>query len=143
MVAVLDDIDVTPAKDGVLLDGAPPFLARWEHIATAVGDAPPTSDLARHRLAYWLRLARAVADLPVGGITQRLRPVGIPTGHVLHTVGWSHLTVMGGVLHLGVGLLGIGEDPDEVVVPPPGLLDAVGIDVGAHWPRMRGYLEER
>ena len=46
-------------------------------------------------------------------------------------------TVHGGVLDVGVGLFGVGSDPDEVIVPRAGLLEAAGHDPRAWWPACR------
>ena len=44
-------------------------------------------------------------------------------------------------MDLGFGFVGVGDDPDEVVVIPQGALDAAGIDPLPWWPVARDYLE--
>jgi hypothetical protein len=49
--------------------------------------------------------------------------------------------VLGGAIDLGFGFVGVGADPDEVVIIPQGALDAAGVDPGPWWPVARDYLE--
>ena len=49
--------------------------------------------------------------------------------------------VAGGALDLGLGFVGMGEDPDEVVLVPSAGLDAAGIDPTVWWGEARSYLE--
>ena len=49
--------------------------------------------------------------------------------------------VLGDTLDLGIGFVGVGSNPDEVVVVPQGALDAAGVDPAPWWPVVRDYLE--
>ena len=49
--------------------------------------------------------------------------------------------MLGGTLDLGFGFVGVGPDPDEVVVIPQGALDAAGVDPAPWWPAALDYLE--
>ena len=49
--------------------------------------------------------------------------------------------VLGGAIDLGFGFVGVGPDPDEVVIIPQGALDAAGIDPAPWWPVAVDYLE--
>ena len=49
--------------------------------------------------------------------------------------------MLGGTLDLGLGFVGVGPDPDEVVVVPQGALDAAGVDPAPWWPAALDYLE--
>ena len=70
------------------------------------------------------------------------RPVGLPVDHPLHPgLDWVRHRVLGDTLDLGLGFVGVGADPDEVVVVPQGALDAAGVDPAPWWPVVRDYLE--
>lgn len=140
-VAVLHDVDLQPADDGVVLAGTPDLTVTWGECAEAVFDAPDDQE-ARHRLARWLRLRRALSALTSADLDGRVRPVGLPVAHVLHPgLSWVRERVLGNALDLGLGLLGVGDDPDLVEVVPTGVLNAVGVDAVPWWPGARSYLE--
>jgi hypothetical protein len=143
MVCVLDGVDVEVSDEhiGVQLYGAE-LTVGWDEVARAVGGAPPESSAARSRLLTWWRLRARLASLPDPSVVAR--PVGLPVGHVLHPGGpWVRHRVLGGALEVGIGFLGLLDDPDEVVVPPAGLLSAAGLDDTAWWPAAARYLEEK
>ena len=143
MVCVLDGVDVQIGDDslGVSLAGVD-LTVTWDEVAGAVGAAPAESALARTRLLTWWRLRAGLAALP--DPLDVARPVGLPVGHVLHPgPAWVRRSVLGGALDVGVGLLGLLDDPDEVVVPPLGLLAAAGMDDGGWWLPAARYLEEK
>jgi len=76
-------------------------------------------------------------------VAARARPVGLPRQHLLHPgEAWVRRSVLGGALDLGVGLVGVGPDPDAVVVPRAGVLAALGLDDVLWWPGCARYLEE-
>src|SRR5881398_251234 len=77
-VAVLHDIDVLPAIDGVVLAGTPPLEVSWAECRRALGGVDPESDDGRHRLARWLLLRRWIADRPLEDMAERARPFGAP-----------------------------------------------------------------
>lgn len=143
MAAVLDDIDVSPAEHGVVLDGMPPLALTWEQLDQAVAPRDPVSPDGRARLVGWLTMVRWVADLPHDHVVERLRPVGLPPTHTLHPGdAWVRERVPGDLLDLGFGLTAIDpDDPDAVLVVPPGILEAVGVDPAPLWTAMQEYLE--
>ena len=113
--SVLDDIDVEPRDDAVLLPGVPPVGVPWADLAAAVGGCEPTSPVGRARIGSLLRLLRLVADLGPAA-PEALRsgavPLALPRGHALHPgPAWVQARVPGGVLDLGVG---VRVDPDQV-----------------------------
>jgi len=150
MVSVLDEIDVRPCDDGVVLEAtmaigwSNDLLVPWWRIGQTLGASAvdPTGAAARARLSTWLRLARAIGDLPVGTLRDHLRPMGLPHDHALHPgSAWIHNSVEGGALDLGFGLAGVEADPDAITIAPPGLLEATGLDLRAMWPHAHRYLE--
>jgi hypothetical protein len=141
-VSVLDDVDIVPMDDGVLLPGVIPVEVGWVELRRALGGAAPESDLARARIRGWLVGRRTVADRHPDELRELARPVGLPVDHPLHPgLDWVQQRVMGDALDLGFGFLGVGNDPDEVVVIPQGALDAAEIDLPGWWPDMVDYLE--
>lgn len=147
-VCVIDDVDLVPLHAGVLVDttrshGERGVLVGWDSVAAAVGQVEPLSDLGRGRVSRLLRLTRDLAPLPDVDLRELLRPVGLPAEHALHPgLTWLREVPMGCALGLGLGLLGVEGEPDEVTLPPPGLLEALGVDVAVAWVRARGYLED-
>lgn len=141
-VSVLDDVDIVPLDDGVLLTGDVPVEVTWLELRRALGGADPADDLGRFRVRAWLRGRRIAADVHVEHLRTQARPVGLPVDHPLHPgLDWVRQRVLGGALDLGFGFVGVGTDPDEVVVVPQGALDAAGVDPSPWWPVARDYLE--
>jgi hypothetical protein len=141
-VSVLDDVDIVPLDDGVLLTGATPVEVSWLEQRRALAGADPGAALRRTRLGMWLRGRRIAADTHPDHLREMARPVGLPVDHPLHPgLDWVRHRVLGDVLDLGFGFVGLGGDPDEVVVVPQGALDAAGIDPAPWWPVARDYLE--
>lgn len=147
MVSVLDDVEVglDPADDeeGALL-GTPGgrLTIAWAEVARVVGEDGSDSTATRERLSRWLRLRAALAG--VSDVARLARPVALPVGHVLHPgPRWVQHRVLGGAMDVGVGLLGLSEDPDEVVVLPPGLAEAAGHQESTWWPIAAAYLDEK
>lgn len=141
-VQVLEDVDVTPADDGVVLCGEPPLHVPWAECRSALLDRSPDGPEGRLRLASWLRARRWAADAGAG-LAHRVRPVGLPVDHALHPgPDWVQQRVLGGALDLGLGAVGLDPaDPDRVVLlPPPALRDA-GLDAPAAWTAARAVLE--
>jgi hypothetical protein len=143
MAAVLDDVDVTPADDGIVLDGMPPLALPWALLVEAMAGVDPVSSAGRAHLVAWLTLVRSLADLPHDHIVDRLRPVGLPPVHSLHPgAAWVRERVPGGLLDLGFGVTAIdAADPDAVLVLLPGALEAIGLEPARHWAAMKAYLE--
>jgi len=140
-VSVLDNVDLLPGDLSVTLQGDHPDLAlAWDEIALALGDSDPDSDTARRRLRIWVKLRAGLAR--IADPETMARPVGLPIGHVLHPGrAWVRASVPGEALDLGLGLLGLLGDPDEVVVTPPTLFHAAGIDADPWWPAQARELE--
>ncbi|MCZ3387640.1 MAG: hypothetical protein LH645_00605 [Actinomycetia bacterium] len=141
-VSVLDNVDLMPGESAVTLQGDHPDLAlSWDEIALALGDNNPDSDTARRRLRTWVQLRVGLARL--ADPESMARPVGLPTDHPLHPGrAWVRASVAGEALDLGLGLLGLLGDPDEVVVAPPALFLAAGIDADPWWPHQARELEQ-
>ena len=141
-VSVLDDIDIVPLDDGVLLTGATPVEVSWLELRRALAGADPEDELGRARVRCWLQGRRLAADLHPDHLREVARPVGLPVDHPLHPgLDWVRQRVLGDTLDLGLGFVGVGPDPDEVVVVPEGALAAAGIDPAPWWPVARDYLE--
>lgn len=142
-VSVLNDIDLTPADDGVILTGPPMLHVSWHELRLALGGADAQDDLARIRVTSWLRGRTIGATRSAEDLRGRVRPVGLPLDHVLHPGrAWVRRRVHGGALELGVGFLGVGPDPDVVVVVPHEALLAGGINAVPWWPIALHYLEK-
>ena len=140
-VSVLDAIDLEPDEDGVRVQApAATLLLTWREVAFAIGEADPDGDTARERLRTWVRLRAGLAQLP--DPVAAARAVGLPPGHPLHPGGtWARTRLRGEALDLGIGLLGLLGDPDQVVVAPPVLLALAGIDTSDWWPSLTRELE--
>ncbi len=158
-VSVLDDIDLVPTADGVRLELAPDAAARldpdagpdgripWSELESCVGPVDPESEPGRARLRDWLRVRRYFAELgPMAAWRVELAavPVGLPSDHPLHPgPEWVREAVLGGAVDLGIGVRGlVGEDPDQVIVLPPDLTRAVGLDTRTWWTALRVRLED-
>ncbi len=141
-VSVLDDIDLVPTDDGVLLTDGTPIDVSWRELRDALAGADPEDDLARIRLRNWLRGRRIAAERHLEELRDLARPVGLPVDHALHPgLAWVRSRVLGDVLDLGLGFAGVGSDPDEVVLIPQTALAAAGVNPYPWWPVARDYLE--
>ena len=141
-VAVLDDVDIVPTDDGVLLTGDVPVEVSWLELRRALAGADPESDLGRRRVGAFLRGRRIVARIHPDHLREQARPVGLPVDHPLHPgLDWIRLRVLGGALDVGLGFVGAESDPDQVVVVPQTALEAAGIDPSPWWPGALDYLE--
>ena len=142
-VSVLRDLDIEPAPLGVTLTGPPSVWVPWGECRRALAGHDPEAADGRDRLARWLLARRWAADLPHEALLTRLRPVGLPVEHALHPgLDWVQVRVLGGALDLGLGAVGLDPaDPDTVVILPPPVLDACGLDADHRWPDALGYLE--
>src|SRR3954468_24709796 len=63
-VAVLHDLDVLPAIDGIVLPGSPMVEVSWTECRRALGGVEPESDDGRYRLAPRLPARRSPGDAP-------------------------------------------------------------------------------
>ena len=77
-VSVLDDVDIVPLDDGVLLTGDTPVEVSWLELRRALSGADPTDDLGRARVRAWLRGRRVAADVHPEHLREVARPVGLP-----------------------------------------------------------------
>ena len=140
--SVLDDVDLVPVDDGVLLTGDTTVEVSWLELRRALAGADPDGDLARARVRGWLRGRRIAAQVHPDLLRELARPVGMPVEHPLHPgLDWVRHRVLGDTLDLGFGFVGVGPDPDAVVVVPQGALAAAGVDPLPWWPVARDYLE--
>jgi hypothetical protein len=140
-VSVLQDLDLVPMDEGVLV--ASGRILPWGCLQVALAGHDPAAASSRSVLATWLRAVQDIAWRSPADLAARARPVGLPRGHAVHPgQAWTQARVPGGVLELGVGLLGLGADPDEVVVLGAGLLQACGHDPATWWPGCVAYLEQ-
>ncbi len=141
-VAVLDDVDLEPGRDGVSVTGADgPVVVGWDRVRRALRGDAPESPAARVRVATLLRTSGLLAAGPPSDdwVTRHVRALALPPGHPLHPgPGWVVDQVRGGVLDIGLGL---AEAPwpaaggaDGVVVPlPPDGCDGLSHAVPAGW----------
>jgi hypothetical protein len=141
-VSVLDDVDMVPFDEGVTLTGDAPVAVSWRELRRALAGAPLESDLARMRVHAYLAGRRIVAERHSDELRELARPAGLPVGHPLHPgLDWVRHRVLGDAIDLGFGFVGVGADPDEVVIIPQGALEAAGLDPSPWWPVARDYLE--
>ena len=143
-VSVLDDIDLDPYDDGVVVrtaDGrAVPVT--WGEIRRALAGHDDTADIGHQRVATYLRGRVVTATYDEEELRRRARPVGVAVDDPLHPgLDWVRHRVLGDVLDLGIGFVGVGQDPDAVVVVPQGCLDAARVDPAPWWPVVMDYLE--
>ena len=140
-VSVLQDLDLVPVDDGVMV--ASGRLLPWQAVEEALAGHDLQAPSTRGVLSTWLRAVQNVAWRSPADLAARARPVGLPQGHAVHPgATWTQARVPGGALELGVGLLGVADDPDEVVVLGAGLLQACGHDPTIWWPGCVAYLEQ-
>ncbi len=143
-VAVLHDLDVIPAIDGIVLPGPPTVEVTWSECRRALGGVEPETDDGRHRLARWLLLRRWLADRPLEDLMERARPYGAAVESPLHPgLDWVRRRVLGDALDIGLGFVGLDpSDPDKVLPVPQRLLESTGVDADAWWPTAVVYLEQ-
>jgi hypothetical protein len=142
-VAVLHDLDIVPAIDGIVLTGRPPVDVTWAECRRALGGVEPETDDGRHRLARWLLLRRWLADRPLEDLVERARPYGCAVESPLHPgLDWVRRRILGDALDIGIGFVGLDpRDPDKVLPVPERALEINGIDTDAWWPNAVVYLE--
>lgn len=142
-VAVLHDIDVLPAIDGIVLPGRPAVAVSWQECRRALGGVDPESHDGRHRLARWLMLRRSLADHPLEDLAERARPYGATVESPLHPgLDWVRRRVLGDSLDIGLGFVGLDpKDPDRVLPVPQSLLEKTGVNGDDWWLNAVVYLE--
>jgi hypothetical protein len=148
-VSVLEGLDLEPHDAGVLLTG-PNVLVPWDELEQTVrghlGRADDPDDAtARLRVSVLLRLLALVADLgPTAPVVlrQAARALALPQDHAVHPGSdWVQEQVLGGVLQCGVALLGVLDDPVQVLPLPPVVAQAAGVDPAEWWPAVREHAE--
>lgn len=140
-VSVIDGIDALPDTEGVRLHEGLPMLISWDEVDSAVGDINPDSARARSRLKVWFKLRSTIEAMP--DVRHRARAMALPRGHALHPGAyWAQVSVRGGLIDVGLGLVGLLDDPDEVVAVSPVLCHAAGIDASSWWPGLVRDLEK-
>src|SRR5437764_1045255 len=142
-VAVLHDLDVLPAIDGIVLTGSAPLEVSWAECRRALGGVDAETDDGRHRLARWLLLRRWLADRPLQDLYERARPYATPVESPLHSgLDWVRRRIHGDALDLGFGFVGLDpRNPDKVLPVPQRLLEAAGVRPEDWWPTAIVYLE--
>ncbi len=141
-MCVLHDIDLLPLADGILLTGGTDLPVSWDECLRALRGADPESAIGTGRLTAWLQARRFLADTAPASVASRIRPVGLPVGHVSHPgPEWAWHSVLGGAVELGVGLLGPDlARPEGIVVVDPAVWLLHDFDALSHWPAARSYL---
>ncbi len=112
--SVVDDLDVDLDDDGVRLPGCIPL--EWADLARAAGSAATDGDedVTRLRVGDVLH-----AHLELHSGTARVVPLAVPAGADRHPgSGWTHGTVLGGALHLGLGVV-VPRGRSERTLPLP------------------------
>jgi hypothetical protein len=153
-VSVLNEIDLAPTENGIVLQGVPPVELSWHECERALDGARFETHLARYRLATWLRIRRRLADLvlapldgPVdlaeSGLLDRIRPLAFPVGHPCHPgPRWVVQRVMGDAVDVGLGLRGLEPDRPDVLLPVSAeLLTAASLGHTGCWASAAGYLD--
>lgn len=141
-VSVLNDIDLQPTEDGIVLTGPAPVAVSWAQCRLALAGHKPESEDGCSRLASWLVARRAVSEPTSAELARQARPVALPRGHRLHPgPDWVREHVLGGILDVGLGILiADRESARDVLVVPPSVWAAAGIDPAPWWPLARDYL---
>jgi len=144
-VSVLDDVDLDPRSSGVHLPGPRPVMVRWPTLRRALAGAAPDQPAGRRRLSTFLRLRRLVAELGARApavLESSARALALSAEHVDHLGrGWVVETVLGGDLDVGIGVLGLLGDADEVVPLHPAVAAAAGADARRWWERLSGHVD--
>lgn len=109
-VSVIDDLDVDLDDDGVRMPGTAPL--QWADLARVLGSGD--EDVARLRVSELLH-----AHLELHRSRARVVPLAVPVGADRHPeFGWAHREVLGGALHLGLGVV-VPFGKKERVLPVP------------------------
>jgi hypothetical protein len=153
-VSVLADLDIMPDDRGVAIlprptaagtrAQTPPAVVTWEEVAEALAGNDPLSPAGRRRVTTLLALRRSA--LQQGDVATRLqqaaRLLALPPGHVLHPgPEWARAQVPGGVLDLGVGLLGLADQPDAVQPLPPSAARPLDLPTTTWWPDLLDHVD--
>jgi hypothetical protein len=135
-VAVLYDMDLMPAEEGLVLTAPTETLVEGALVRDVVESAAKrgeTESGQRAALADWLSARAAVGGSRDTGV---LHALGLPVRHCVNPGGeWARELVPGGALTLGFGW-GPAHRP-----LPAGVLTHAGVDGGAAWSQARSQLE--
>jgi hypothetical protein len=140
-VCVLDDVDLEVGDNGVRLDDR--IEVSWDELEQALSpyEADSVALIAAARL--WVRTRLLLAALTTRELLGRIRPIGLPVGHVLHPGPfWVQEQVPGGALDLGLGIRVPGRTEDEVIVLDPHLAACAQADLGNAWSRALAYRDD-
>lgn len=133
-VSVIDDIDLTPAEDGIGVEGPRSVYLSWWVIADELGKVDPETGVAHERLRNLLALHRMVAQGAdqVRELSGAVRLLALPVDHPLVPGGgWVRQRVLGGALVTGLGVYGLSS---ESTVPLPwSVVEAAGLAAGQLW----------
>jgi|694.fasta_scaffold21742_6 hypothetical protein len=148
MVSVLHGIDVIPRDDGVSLPPNPSvasseeLLVPWSTIESVLRDFSDVTDaVARKHLAHWFTTARGLGDLSLQEFLTYVTVIGMPHNAPAHPgSAWTHTEVLGGALHLGLGLRLLGHLSDETSALTPELMTVLGHDPARAWEAGWTYL---
>src|SRR4051812_20794660 len=134
-VAVLHDLDVLPAIDGIVLPGPPTVEVSWTECRRALGGVEPETDDGRYRLARWLLIRRWLADRPTEDLVERARPYGAAVESPLHPgLDWVRRRVHGDALDLGLGFARLDpRGPGRGLALPQRLLHTPRPQAHAWW----------
>jgi len=137
-VCVLDDVDLTLGEHSVRIDNR--IEISWAELEHALSphEADSVAVIAAARL--WVRSRLLLATLSTREFLGRVRPIGLPVGHVLHPGPfWVHEKIPGGALDLGLGIRVASDTDHDVMVLDPHLAECARIDLDDAWPRALAY----
>ncbi|GAA4993681.1 hypothetical protein [Kineococcus glutinatus] len=132
---VVDDLDARPGDDGVhvTVTAGDPFVP-WSDVAAAAA-APAGPAAARQRVRDWLLAHRVLQEETAAGTDPHrlVLPLALPAAAGAHLgAAWEHREVLGGGLHLGLGVpLPTPGAPVPRVVPlPRAVAERTGVPTG-------------
>lgn len=154
-VSLTSGLPVQPSATGLMLLGqhsvAPkpgariPDVITWTELAVAIAGADIESNVARERVIRWVATRIWLLGLTVNTLADRIRPLGLPADHTSHPgIGWSVVTVPGGLIDQGVAAVDLDPTHPDALVPLPfTLLRFSGHGTTGWFPTAAAYLEKR
>ena len=140
-VCVLDDLDIAIGDHSAIV--ADTIEMSWSEIELAIAPYSSDGDRAVRSARTWVRTRLRVSNWSPAQQLARVRPMGLPVGHVLHPGAlWVRERVLGGSLEVGLGLRDTADDPEVVQVLDPALVTYLGINIDVWWERACNYREE-
>ena len=142
-VMVLEEMDLVPTADGVVVPGPMESLVGWDEIEECVARAGTEAD-ARRLVSALIRLHVVVADL--GGhatevLAPSLRLLALPQQHVVHPgPSWTRDTVLGTSLDIGIGIIDVVGGRSDCVPVPSAVASMLHAD--NLWDSVRLHAEE-